>query len=137
MPTPILILNNLNKDCIKSYRKLLNNKAGIYSFFNTVKGGSALRRKLQYIGSAKDLYLRLNEHLKNKKSNTALQRAFDKYDLDKFNFYIYEYFTYESKIISSKALTDLETKYIAKFAFDTLYNFKSVATSMLGYKHTK
>ena len=33
---------------------------------------------------AKDFYLRLNEHLKNKKSNIALQNAFLKYGLDKF-----------------------------------------------------
>lgn len=48
----------------------------------------------QYIGSAKDLYLRLNEHLENKKSNSALQKAFAKYGLDKLKFSIYEYFTY-------------------------------------------
>ncbi len=41
------------------------------------------------IGSAKYLYLRLNEHLSNKKSNSALQDAFNKYGLDKFNFCIY------------------------------------------------
>lgn len=50
---------------------------------------------------------------------------------------MYEYFTYESKIISSKALTDLETSYILKFNLRNLYNFKATATSMLGYKHTK
>lgn len=60
-----------------------------------------------------------------------------KYGLDKFNFCIYEYFTYKSKIISNKALTDLESEYISKFKFDTLYNFKAIATSMLGYKHTE
>ena len=79
----------------------------------------------------------MNEHLYNRKSNSALQDAFKKYSLEKFNFCIYEYFTYESKIISNKALTDLESEYISKFKFDTLYNFKAIATSMLGYKHTK
>ena len=49
----------------------------------------------------------------------------------------YEYFTYESKIISQKALTDLETSYINRFNFDNLYNFKAIATSSLGYKHTE
>lgn len=39
--------------------------------------------------------------------------------------------------MSNKALTDLETNYINKFKFDTLYNFKIPATSMLGYKHTE
>ena len=73
---------------------MLRNKGGIYSFLNTVNGN-------QYIGSAKDLYLRLNEHLYGRKSNVALQRAIEKYGLNKFNFCVYEYFTYESKIISS------------------------------------
>lgn len=75
---PILTIDNLdNKDCITSYRKLLKDKGGIYSFINTENGN-------QYIGSAKDFYLRLNEHLANKKSNVALQKAFVKYGLDKF-----------------------------------------------------
>lgn len=90
----------------------------------------------QYIGSAKDFYIRLNEHLNNKKSNTSLQSAFNKHVLNKFNWVIYEYFTYESKIISNKTLTQLETNYIKSFDFTTLYNFKNEATSMLGYKHT-
>lgn len=130
-PVPILTLNNINnEDCIKSSRVLLKGKGAIYSFINTVNG-------YQYIGSAKDFYLRLNEHLENKKSNLALQKAFAKYGLDKFKFCIYEYFTYESKIISHKALTDLETGYINRFNFDSLYNFKATATSSLGYKHTE
>lgn len=124
-PVPILTINNLdNKDCIKSSRILLKDKGGIYSFINTVNGN-------QYIGSAKDFYLRLNEHLENKKSNIALQKAFTKYGLDQFKFCIYEYFTYESKIISHKALTDLETSYINRFNFDNLYNFKAIATSSI------
>jgi len=130
-PVPILTINNLNnEDSIKNHKELLKYKGGIYSFINTVNGN-------QYIGSAKDFYLRLNEHLDNKKSNVALQKAFVKYGLDKFNIYIYEYFTYESKIISNKALTNLETTYIQKFNFETLYNFKAIATSSLGYKHTE
>lgn len=129
-PIPILTLNNLNnQDSIKSYRKLLKGIGGVYLFINIENGN-------QYIGSAKDFYLRLNEHLGNKKSNIAAspQNAFAKYGLDKFKFGIYEYFTYESKIVSSKALTDLETNYISKF--NTLYNFKTTATISLGYKHT-
>lgn len=130
-PVPILIFKDLhNKNNIKSYRITLNRKGGIYSFFNTINGK-------QYIGSAKDFYLRLCEHIDNRKSNAALQDAFNKYGLDKFNLYIYEYFTFESKVISSKALTDLETSYINRFNFTNLYNFKSTATSMLGYKHTE
>lgn len=128
-PISVLILNNLNnEDSIESYRKLLKNKGGIYSFINIVNGR-------QYIGSAKNFYLRFIEYLKNKKSNVALQKAFKKHGLDKFNFCIYEYFTFESKVMSYKTLTDLETSYIKKFNFDTLYNFKATVTSSLGYKH--
>ena len=98
LPLPIFTFNNLNNpNCTKSHRKLLKDKGGIYSFIYLENGN-------QYIGSAKDFYLRLNEHLGNKKSNVALQNAFSKYGLDKFKFCIYEYFTYESKVISSSLL---------------------------------
>ena len=46
----------------------------------------------QYIGSDKDLYLRLNEHLVNNKSNVALQKAFAKYGLDQFKFCMFQIF---------------------------------------------
>jgi len=39
---------------------LFQEKKGVYSFLNKVNGK-------QYIGSAKDLYLRLNEHLSHRK----------------------------------------------------------------------
>lgn len=126
LPIPIDIFQNLDKDSILLSRELLKNKGGIYSFVNTVNGK-------RYIGSAKDLYLRLIEHL----NNIALQEAFEKYGQDKFHFVIYEYFSYVDKTTSHKLLTDLETSYINKFDFDTLYNFKALATSMLGYKHTE
>jgi hypothetical protein len=81
-PIPILVINNLlvldDKHYVNSYKEIIKNKAGIYSFINTINGN-------QYIGSAKDLYLRLNEHLNNRKSNSSLQKAFEKYGLDKFN----------------------------------------------------
>jgi group I intron endonuclease len=67
-----------NKGNVDSYKEILKNKGGVYSFINTVNGK-------QYIGSAKDFYIRLNEHLNNKKSNVSLQKAFNKYGLDKFN----------------------------------------------------
>lgn len=127
---PIITLSNLNDDnIIKSYSGLLKNKGGIYSFVNTLNNK-------KYIGSAKDFYIRLVEHINNKKSNAALQKAFNKYGLDKFNFCIYEYFTYKSKIISHKSLTDLETSYIKKFDLDTLYNYTDTAISLSGYKHS-
>jgi group I intron endonuclease len=130
LPKPIVLFNGLeNNELVLSYRDLLRNKSGIYCLINTVND------KL-YIGSAKDLYLRLTEHLSNKKSNTALQNAIVKYGLDKFSFGVLEYFIYDSKLVSHKSLTDLETSYIEKYCFDNLYNFKRIANSMSGYKHT-
>ena len=132
-PIPIISLGNLNDaNSIKSYCELLKGKGGIYSFVNTLNNK-------RYIGSAKDLYIRLNEHIRNKKSNTALQKAFEKYGLENFNFCIYGaklHFTYESKVMSHKSLTDLETSYLERFHIDTLYNFTTSAISITGYKHT-
>lgn len=114
---------------IKSLRNVLTNKGRIYYFINTTNGN-------QYIGSAKDFYIRLNEHLNNRKSNIILQKAFNKYGLENFNWIIYEYFSYGTKILSGEDLTKLETSYIKYFDFYTLYNMKREASSMLGYKHT-
>ena len=65
-----------------------------------------------------------------KKSNIALHNAILKYGLDKFNFGVFEYFTYDNKLVSLKALTDLETSYIEKYSFDSLYIFKWTASSL-------
>lgn len=127
---PVLTISNLqDKDHIISKRSLLHNKGGVYCFINNINGK-------QYIGSAKNLYLRLNEHLSNKKSNSALQSAIMKYGLGNFSFCVYEYFTYENKLASMKSLTDLESVYIKSFQFETLYNFMQDATSLQGYKHS-
>ena len=58
-PKPILTLDLDKKACIKSYESLLRGKGGIYSLVNTVNAK-------RYVGSAKDFYIRLNEHLKYK-----------------------------------------------------------------------
>jgi group I intron endonuclease len=130
IPIPVLTITDLqDKKSVFSKRDLLLRKGGIYSFLNKLNGK-------QYIGSAKDLYLRLNEHLTHRKSNRALQAAISKYGIDNFNFCIYEFFTYENKATSFKLLTDLETMYIRKFKFNNLYNFLENASSSEGYKHT-
>jgi hypothetical protein len=41
-----------------------------------------------------------------------------------FNWVIYEYFSYETRILSNESLTKLETSYIKAFDFSTLYNMK-------------
>lgn len=131
LPIPVFILESLqDKGYILGKRNVLSNKAGIYSFTNKVNGK-------QYIGSAKDLYIRLNEHLSNRKSNIALQSAILKYGLENFRFCVFEYFNYQNKLNSSKLLTDLESSYIKRFEFNLLYNYMKNATSLEGYKHTE
>lgn len=130
LPIPILTIDNLHdKQHVLSKRNLLVNRAGIYRFLN-------ITNSKQYVGSEKILYLRLNEHLSKRKSNRALQSAILKHELENFRFCVYEYFTYENKTTSNKLLTNLETLYIKKFYFTTLYNFMKSATSLEGYKHT-
>ena len=99
-PVSILTIDNLHiKNNVVNKRNILINR-GIYSFINNIN-------EKQYIGSAKYLYLRLNEHLSKRKSNSALLSAISKYGLKNFSFCVYEYFTYENKLASAKLLTDL------------------------------
>ena len=89
-----------------------------------------------YIGSARDLHLRLSEHIANKNPNAALQKTIAKYAFNKFSFGVVKLFVYNNKAVSHKSSTDLETNYIKRYSFDNLYNFMQTATSLLGYKHT-
>lgn len=131
---PVFTLHDLtDQNLITINRSLLSKKAGIYSIINTINGK-------QYIGSAVDLYLRLNEHLSGRKSNKALQIAINKYGLGSFKYHIYEFFTLTDIFRNSpgiKLITDLETFYLKKFDLNMLYNFKHNASNMLGYKHSE
>lgn len=122
----VLIIDSLD-DCsiIYSNRLKLSGQAGIYCFLNKIS-------TKRYIESAKNLYLRLTEHLSGKKSNSALQLAFVKYGLKNFSYIVYEYKIYTTKALSHKLLTDLETVYIQSFPFERLYNFMQTATSLQG-----
>ena len=83
-PNPVFIIKNLeDQDAISKDINLLRGKSGIYCFINNTNDK-------RYIGSAKDLYLRFQEHIKGKKSNSSLQLAFNKYGLDSFSFCVYE-----------------------------------------------
>lgn len=67
---------------------ITNQKCGIYSIFNLSNGK-------RYIGSSKNIYNRLHEHLFNLKNgkahNNHLQAAWDKYGSDNFDFSVLEY----------------------------------------------
>ena len=106
-------------------KKDLNNLGGVY-------GLKHIKSSKQYIGSSKNLYSRLMDHIKGRDSNLRLQRSIKKYGLKSFNIIIY-YFHKDPAIL----LTDIETTVISAFPFSSLFNFKKEANSMLGYKHTK
>lgn len=129
-PRPILIVNDLSEFNISRYISLLYTRAGIYAIVSTIDNK-------RYVGSAKSLYLRLLEHLRNKKSNKLLQSSIYKNGLSKFHFYVYEYFKYENKAESHKYLTDLECSFLKKFPLVTLYNYTSDFVSIKGYKDTE
>ena len=139
-----IYFNTLNMDLmlagfipLKTYKNLslpenfrldLHRVGGVYGLINTVDSNSIK----QYIGSSKDLYQRLNDHLKGRDSNSRLQRSINKYGISNFEFVIY-YLHKDLSVI----LTDIETEVIKSFPFESLYNFKKEANSSLGYKHTE
>jgi group I intron endonuclease len=100
---------------------------GVYGLLNI----SDSTNTKQYIGSSKDLYQRLSDHLKGRDSNSRLQRSISKYGIEKFHFVIY-YIHEDPAVI----LTDIETEVIKSFSFEDLYNYNREANSSLGYKHT-
>ena len=69
-------------------------KCGIYEFFN-------LKNGKRYVGSSKDIYNRLHEHLHNlkyrKSHNKHFQAAWDKYGEDSFIYNVLEYCNLEDQ----------------------------------------
>ena len=122
---PIKIYDNLTNS--ENFRSDLHRVGGVYGIVNI----SNPKKIKQYIGSSKDLYQRVMDHLKRQGSNRRLQRSIAKYGIKNFKIYIY-YFHSDPLV----KLTDIETEVIKSFPFDSLYNFKKEANSMLGYKHT-
>ena len=122
---PIKIYDDLKNP--NNFRSDLHKVGGVYGIVNI----SNPNKIKQYIGSSKDLYHRLMDHLKGRDSNSRLQRSIAKYGIENFKIYIY-YFHLDASVI----LTDIETEVIKSFPFYTLYNYKKEANSTLGYKHT-
>jgi group I intron endonuclease len=109
----------------KLLKKDLSNLGGVYGLIH-------IKSYKQYIGSSLNLYSRLMDHIKGRKSNLRLQRSIKKYGLNSFNIVIY-YFHKDLAVL----LKDIETTVISAFPFASLFNFKKEANSMLGYKHKK
>lgn len=125
LASPIMSFKGLDIDStLEDIARQLRGKSGIYTFICIVDGK-------QYIGSAQDLYHRMQEHLNGRKSNVRLQRALGKHGIPNFIFVVYEFAPY-----TIPAILVLETLYISLVTSNMLYNIRLSATSMLGYKHT-
>lgn len=110
---------------IKELRKLINkeirNRPGIYCFVNATNGNT-------YVGSAKNLRIRLKGHYLGTRSNLILQKAISKYGISQFYFVVLEYCEIED-------LIKREQYYIDQL--NPIYNILKVAGSSLGYRHTE
>jgi GIY-YIG catalytic domain len=130
---PIFYFQCLNIIPLKTYsdlsnfkllKKDLSNKGGVYSLIH-------IKSSKQYIGSSSNLYIRIMNHIKGKKSNLKLQQYIKKYGLESFNLIIY-YFHKDSNI----SLTKIETSIISAFPSSSLFNIKKKkGNSILEYKH--
>jgi group I intron endonuclease len=102
--------------------------SGIYAITNMCNGK-------QYIGSAVHLNRRRRQHFsalgKGKHDNSHLQRAFDRYGADTFDFRILEAVPTKEQLVSREQYwID-----VARSEDGVLYNQRLVAASNLGLKH--
>ena len=97
---------------LKLLKKDLSNLGGVYGLIH-------IKSSKQYIGSSKNLYIRIMNHIKGRKSNLKLQQSIKKYGLESFNLIIY-YFHKDSTVL----LTNIETTIISAFPFSSLFNLK-------------
>ena len=110
---------------IKELRKLINkeirNRPGIYCFVNATNGNT-------YVGSAKNLRIRLKGHYLGTRSNLILQKAIFKYGISQFYFVVLEYCEIEDLIKKEQYYID---------QLNPIYNILRTAGSSLGYQHTE
>jgi group I intron endonuclease len=122
---PVKVYNNIHDtNTINYIKKELKNFGGIYGFL--CKNNNKI-----YIGSSVNLVNRFMEHRRGKKSNIKLQRAILKYGLSNFYYIVFEFHNAKDENL----LVIIESLFLSYFKLRYLYNFKSIATSMLGYKH--
>ena len=78
---PLKVYRDLKQP--ENFKAELHKIGGVYGLVNI----SDPNHIKQYIGSSKDLYQRLSDHLKGRDSNSRLQRSISKYGIEKFNFF--------------------------------------------------
>jgi group I intron endonuclease len=106
--------NDLNNT--KLLKKELSNLRGVYGIIH-------IKSSKQYIGSSINLYARLMDHIKGRRSNIRLQRSIKKYNLKSFKIVIYFFYLPHHKN-PTILLKDIETIIISAFPFSSLFNFK-------------
>lgn len=72
----------------EKFKTELHRIGGVYGLVK-ISADPATNNIKQYIGSSKDLYQRLSDHLKGRDSNSRLQRSISKYGIESFNFVVY------------------------------------------------
>lgn len=93
-------------------KKDLNNLGGVYGLIH-------IKSSKQYIGSSSNLYSRIMDHIKGRKSNPRLQRSIQKNHLENFNLRIYYYHT-----DPTVSLRNIETSVISAFPSYSLFNIR-------------
>ena len=105
--------------------KKLQSKCGVYEFFNLENGK-------RYVGSSKDIYSRLSEHLHNlrygKSHNKHFQAAWDKYGEDNFIYNVLEYCSLEDQYNREQFYLDF---------IQPEYNFSSQVIANTGREMTQ
>ncbi len=134
--TPVKSYYNLNLiETQLNIQKENRQKAGIYLVVNNINGNF-------YVGSA--ITNRINTRFRNhcihlKSSNKPLLRAINKYGIKNFSFHIVEYYKglifKENLKLSYLKLLERESFYIS--SLKPIYNFLTIATSSLGFKHNE
>jgi group I intron endonuclease len=104
---------------LKTYKDLSNTNLlkKDLSKLGGVYGLKHVKSSKQYIGSSKNLYSRLMDHIKGRNSNLRLQKSIKKYRLKSFKIVIYYFHTNPDVL-----LKDIETTVISAFPFSSLFN---------------
>lgn len=112
-----------------------NKKSGIYSIKNLITGQI-------YIGSAINLYKRINRHVidlkENKHTNSKLQNSWNKYKSENFSFEIIELVDKELLLVREQYYLDtilFANKNDNKFK-ELGFNILKIAGSSIGHKHS-